>query len=77
MFKGTGLTAIYLDQDPHAALKIKMVNLYRSYLQKDYARSQGKDDETVTTARRSRRIGIKLQTWKNISPPSDFNIAPA
>ena len=54
-----------------------MVNFDEAYIQKDYAQAQGKDDETVTTARRSRQIGIKLQTWKNISPPSDFNIAPA
>ena len=36
MFKGTGLTALYLDQDPQAALKNKMGNFDEAYLQKAY-----------------------------------------
>ena len=36
MFEGTGLTALYLDQDPQAALKNKMGNFDEAYLQKAY-----------------------------------------
>ena len=48
MFEGTGLTALYLYQDPQAALKNKMGNLDEEDLQKAYARAQGKYDEAVT-----------------------------
>ena len=42
MFKVTGLTALYLDQDPQAALKNKMGNFDEAYIQKAYAWAQGK-----------------------------------
>ena len=48
MFKDTGITALYLYQDPQAALKNKMGNLDEEDLQKAYARAQGKYDEAVT-----------------------------
>ena len=60
MFEGTSITAIYLDQDPQAALKIKMVNFYEADLQKAYARAQGKDDETATIASRCLQIRREL-----------------
>ena len=42
MFKVTGITALDLDQDPQAALKNKMEIFDKAYLQKAYARAQGK-----------------------------------
>ena len=53
MFKGTGITALYLYQDPQAVFNNKMGNFYETDLQKSYAWTQGKDDETVTIAGRS------------------------
>ena len=53
MFEGTGLTAFDLYQDSQDALKNKIGNFDDANLQKDYARAQGKDDETVTIASRS------------------------
>ena len=50
MFEGTSLTEIYLDQDPQAALKNKMGKFDEADIQKAYARTQGKYDETVTIA---------------------------
>ena len=47
MFKGPGLTALDLDQDPQAVLKNKMRNFDEAYLQKSYTRAQGKYDGTV------------------------------
>ena len=38
MFKDTGLTALYLDQDPQAALKNKMSKFYEADLHKAYSR---------------------------------------
>ena len=43
MFKGTGITALYLDQDPQETLKKKMGNIYGAYIQKACARAQGKN----------------------------------
>ena len=48
MFEGTGITVLYLDQDPQATLKKKMGNFYQAGLQKAYAHAQGKYYETVT-----------------------------
>ena len=53
MFKGTGFTALNLDQDPRALLKNKMGNFDEADLQKAYAQAQVKDDETVNLASRS------------------------
>ena len=53
MFKGTGFTALNLDQDPRALLKNKMGNFDEADLQKSYAQAQVKDDETVNIASRS------------------------
>ena len=66
MFKGTGITALDLDQGLQAALKN----------QKSYARSQVKDNETVNIASISHHIGIKLQAWAKTVPPAGINIAP-
>ena len=52
MFKDTGLTAYYLDQDLQAELKNKMRNFDKADLQKYYARAQVKYNETVTIARK-------------------------
>ena len=54
-----------------------MGNFDEAYLQKSYARAQGKDDETVTIVSRSRQIGRKLKIQKNTAPPPGFNIAPS
>ena len=77
MFNGTGLMALYLDQNQQAVLKNKMGNFGEIGLQKAYARKQGKDYETVTIASISHQIGRKLQAWKNTAPPQGFNIALA
>ena len=62
MFNVTGITALYLDQDPQDALKNKIGNFDKTDLQKAYSWAQGNDDKTVTTASRSRQIGRKLQS---------------
>ena len=41
---------LYLDQVPQPALKNKMGNFEGADIQKAYARTQGKYDETVTIA---------------------------
>ena len=77
MFKGTGITALYLDQDPQETLKKKMGNIYGAYIQKACARAQGKKYETETITIISRQIGRKLNACKNTAPPPVFNMAPA
>ena len=52
MCEVTGLMALDLDQDPHAALNNKMINFDEADFQKNYAQAQGKDNETVTIASR-------------------------
>ena len=76
MFKVTGLTALYLYQDPQAVLKDKMGNFDESDLQKYYAPAQGKDYKLVTIASRSRQIGRKLQARTRKASTPSFNIAP-
>ena len=46
-------------------------------LQGDYAWAQGKDNETVTIAKRSHQIGRKLQARKKTAPQPGFNISLA
>ena len=75
MFEGTFLMEIYLYQDPQALLKSKMGNFDESDLQKDYARAQGKYDETVTIARRSRQVGRKLKAQIKTFTQTGFNNA--
>ena len=75
MFEGTGLTTLYLDQEPQSALKRKMGNFDEADIQKDYARAQGKDDEIITIASISRQIGRKIQARTNTESPSGFNKA--
>ena len=53
-----------------------MGNIDEADLQKAYTRVQGKDDETVTIASRSRQIGRNLQIQTKIAPPPGLNIAP-
>ena len=77
MFKGTGLTALYLYQDQQAALKNKMSKFYEADLHKAYAWAQGQYDKIVTIASRSFQMGRKLQAWANTAPPPGFNIAPS
>ena len=77
MFKGIGLAALDLYQDPQAVLKKKMGNFDEADLQKSYTREQDKDDETVTIVSRSCQIGRKLQAQTKTAPPSGFNIVPA
>ena len=69
--------ALDLDQDLQAALKNKMGNFYGAYLQKAYARAQGKDIETENIASRSRQIGRKLQAQTNKESPPGLNKEPA
>ena len=76
LFKGTGITKIYLDQDPQAAMNKKMGNFYEADLQKAQARAQGINDGTVPIASISRQIGRKLQVQTNTAPPAGFNISP-
>ena len=75
MFKGTGLTALYLYQDQQAALKNKMSNFYEADLHKAYSRVQGKYDKIVTIGIRSLKIGRKIQARTEITPPLGLNIA--
>ena len=77
MFEGTVLTALYIDQDPQAVLKNKMGNFDEAYLQKYYARAQGKDDEKVTIASISLQIGKKPQARTKTASPPGLNIAPS
>ena len=77
IFKGTGLTALYLDQGPQVLLKNKMGNFDEAKLQKSYAWAQSKYDEMATIANRSLQIGRKVQVQKNTAPPPGFNITPA
>ena len=77
MFEGTGLTELYIDQDPQDLLKNKMGNFDESNLQKSYNWEQAKDDETVTVAVISRQIESKLKVQTNIEYPQGLNIAPA
>ena len=44
LFEGTGITKLYLDQDPQAALKNKIGNFDEAELQKPYAQVQVKYD---------------------------------
>ena len=74
MLEGTGLTELDLDQDPQASLKNKMGNFDEVGLQKAYTWAHGKHDKTVTIANRSRQIGSKFQTRKNIESPAGLNI---
>ena len=67
MFKGTGITALDLDQGLQAALKN----------QKSYARSQGKYDETLTIASISRQIRRKLQARANTAHSPGLNVEPS
>ena len=48
MFKGTGLMALDLYQDPQSDLKDKIGNFYEADLHKAYAWARGMDNETVT-----------------------------
>ena len=77
MFKGTGFTSLYFNQEPQAALKNKMGNFDGAYLQKSCTQAQGKDDEAVTIASISRQIERKIQARSNTAPLSGFNIALA
>ena len=60
VFKGTGLKALYQDQEPKSVLNNKTVHFGEADLHKAYDWAQGNDDETLTIARRSRHIGRKL-----------------
>ena len=53
-----------------------MGNFDEADLQKFYAQSQGKDDETVTIASRSRHIGRKFQAHSKTASPLGLNISP-
>ena len=77
MFKGTGLKALNLYQEPQSALKKNMGKFDEADIQKAYTQTQGKYDETVTTENISLQIGRKLQTRTNTAPPLGFNIAPS
>ena len=77
MFEGTGLTSLYLYQEPQAVLKNKMGNFDEADLHKAYAQDKGKDYETVTISSISRQIGRKPQAQTNTAPPPGFNIAPS
>ena len=76
IFESTGLTSLDLDQEPQAALKNKMGNFVEAYLQKSYAWALGKGNEPVNIARRSRQIGMKLQTKTTTASPPLLNIPP-
>ena len=54
-----------------------MGNFDEADLQKLYAQSQGKDDETVTIASRLWQIRRKLQAHTKTAPPPGLNISPA
>ena len=77
MFKITGLTALYLDQDPQAVLENKMGNCDKADLQKSYAQAQGKGYETSAISSIPRQVGRKLQTHKKKATQLGFNISPA
>ena len=77
MSEGKGLTALYIDQKPQAALKNQMGTFDEVDLQKSCARAQRKYYETVTIVSRSRHIIRQLQTQEKIESPPGFNIAPA
>ena len=74
MSKGTGIMALDLDHDPQYVSKNKMGKFDDANLQKPYKHTQGKYDETVIIASRSRQIGGKLQPRTEIAPPPGFNI---
>ena len=76
MFEGPGITALYLYQNPQVALKNKMGNFDEADLQKAYVQAQGKYNEAVTIASRSRQIGRKLQERTKTASPPDFNTSP-
>ena len=76
MFDGTGLTVLYIDQDPQAALKNKMGKFDDAYIKKSYTQAQGKDNKSVTIAIRSFQIGMKLQARTKRVYPSGINIVP-
>ena len=48
MFKGTGLTVLYIDQEPQTELKNKMGNFDDADLQKAYDWEQVNNYETIT-----------------------------
>ena len=77
MFEEIGLKAFDLDQYLQSALKNKMGNFDGTDIQKSYTQAQGKDDETVKIASRSRRIGRKPQAWKKTASTPGLNIVPA
>ena len=52
VFKGTGLTALYLDQEPKYVLKNRMEYFDEANLQKVYTWAQGKYYEPITIASR-------------------------
>ena len=54
-----------------------MGNFDEAGLRKSYAWSQGKYDETVTIASRSRQIGRKMQSQTKTAFPTGLNIAPS
>ena len=53
-----------------------MGNFYEEGFQKSYTQAQGKYDETVTIASRSREIGRKIKPQTKTAPTQGFNIAP-
>ena len=77
ILEGTGITALDLDHYPKAMLKNKMGNFDEEDIHKANARAQGKYDETVTIASRSRQMGRKLQSLTKTAPTTGFNIAPS
>ena len=77
MFKVIFLTALDPDQDPQYALKNKMGNFDEADIQKSYTQAQGKDDETVTLASRSRKIYRKLKSRTNTASSPGVDIAPS
>ena len=52
IFEGTGLTALYLDQEPKYVLKNRMEYFDEANLQKVYTWAQGKYYEPITIASR-------------------------
>ena len=75
MFEVTVLTTLELDQDPQSALKNKMGDFDEADLQKAYAQSQGKGDETLTIASISHQIGSKFQAQTKIASHPGLKIA--
>ena len=76
-FKVTGLTDLYLYQDPQDVLKNQMGNFNEADCNKYYARSLVEYYKTVTIASRSRQIRSKLQERTKTSPLPGLNISPA